>query len=197
MGQSPEISLYRLSRHVAVASRWFTADVMPATLAAWRKDPSEFKGTIKARTALRDIDLKQATSTGYESVRHEDGYRSVWIFLRAGSNIDWLKIHRRAKITAQALATPHGWFWGLPHENFGLAAKFLKFFGPFGPVTLRLNGGDEYAWVDLGDFWNKHLRFKAVTKLWITLEDIGALRLSWAELHACLKQIDVADDFPL
>jgi hypothetical protein len=169
---------------------------MPATLAAWRKDPSEFKGTIRARTALRDIDLKQATSTGYASVRHEDGCRSVWIFLKAGSDIDWLEIHHRAEVSAKALMTPHGWFWGLPHENFELATKFLKYFGPFSPVILQLNGAD-YAPLDLGDFWNKRLRFNAVTKLWINLENIPALRKNWAELHACLKKIDVADDFPL
>jgi len=86
----------------------------------------------------------------------------------------------------------------LPPGNFGLAAKFLNNFGPFGPsLTLRLNGGDEYAPLDLGDFWNKQCRFKLVTKLWITLEDIGALRESWAELGAQLTQIDAADDFPL
>jgi hypothetical protein len=170
---------------------------MPATLAAWRTDPSEFSRTIKTQVLLRDLDLEQAIRKGYVSVRHEDGHRSVWIFPKAGSDYDWLKFHHRVKISGQALATPHGWFWGLPHENFKFAAKFLKLFGPFSPVTLRLNGGDEYAPVDLGDFWNKQLRFKAVTKLWITLEDIGALRQSWAELGSQLTQIDVADDFPL
>jgi hypothetical protein len=85
----------------------------------------------------------------------------------------------------------------MPHENLELAAKFLKFYGPFNRLTLQLNGGDEYAWLDLGDFWNKQLRFHAVTKLWINLENIPALRESWAELQARLSQIDDADQFPL
>lgn len=179
------------------------ADVMPATLESWRRKPSEFLGTAKAtRLPLRAIDLEQGIQDGYVSVLHEDGYRSVWILLKLGSDYDWLKIFHRAKTSTKVLATPHGWFWGLPHENFDLAAKFLKLFGPLYPVMLRLNGtpdyaGDDYAWLDLGDFWNKHLRFKAVTKLWICLEDIDALQKSWEELHSCLKQIDDADDFPL
>ena len=187
-----------LSRHVPAASRWFTADVALTTLAAWQKNPLEFSRTAKAtRLPLRVIDLEQATTQGYVSVRHEDGYRSVWIFAKAGSDYDLLKRYDQTRVSPGAIGTPHGWFWGLQHENFQLAAKFLRFFGPLNPVTLRLDGGDEYAPLDLGDFWNKRRRFNAVTKLWINLESIPTLRTSWAELHACLKEIDDADDFPL
>src|SRR5213080_4117535 len=89
LSQSSGILFHLLSRHTS-ASWWFTSAVMPATMEAWRKNPSEFMRTTKARTSLRDIDLKEAISTGYASVRHEDGYRSVWIFLKAGPDYDLL-----------------------------------------------------------------------------------------------------------
>jgi len=172
---------------------------MPATLAAWRMNPSEFSRTSKARLPLREIAIKleQAIPKGYLSVQHEDGYRSVWIFLKPGRDYDLLKGYHQAKSWPGAVATPHGWFWSLPHENFERAAKFLKFFGPFSRVTIRWHGADEYVLLDLGDFWNKQRRFNAVTKLWINLENIPVLRESWVELHARLSEIDIADDFPL
>jgi hypothetical protein len=194
MGQWSE---NRLSRHVS-AGQWFTSTVTPDTMAAWRTAPSTFTTAIKARLPFKEIDLAQAIPRGYVSVQHEDGYRSVWIFLKAGSYYDLMKDYRRAMKRGRVDTTPHGWFWGLPSENFELAARFLNNFGPLGQsFTVRLDGGDEYAWLDLGDFWNKQLRFKTVTKLWITLEDIRALRESWAELGAQLARVDAADDFPV
>jgi hypothetical protein len=159
--------------------------------------PSEFTRTVKARSAFASIDLARAIQHGYESFHHEDGRRSVWVFPRTGQNYDLLDLYRRSKKLTSALATPHGWFWRLPDENLELAAKFLQRFGPFEPLTFRLNGGDEYTSLDLGDFWNKQRRFHAVTTLWINLENIAALRESWLELHARLEEIDIADEFPL
>ncbi len=179
-------------------ARWFTAEATPAALAAWRRNPAEFSNTVKARTpAFGEIDLTEALQNGYVSFRHEDGRRTVWMFLRVGEDYDLLKLYHGARKLHTAVATAHGWFWGLPYENFDLAARFLKNFGPFGKLTLELNGAGQYSLLDLGDFWNKQRRFHAVTKLWINLEHVAALRESWIELHARLGQIDVADEFPV
>ncbi len=189
-----------LSRHTE-AFHGRRASACERTLVAWGRSPSQFKNTVKARTQLRDLDLQQALSDGYASIQHEDGYRTVWIFLEPRQEYDLVEEYWRARQRAQLALTPHGWFWHLPPEDLQLAAKFWKNFGSIGwPITLNVHTSTvegEYFWLDLGDFWNKQRRFKAVTKLWVALEDINELRKSWAELRVELTQINSAEDFPL
>lgn len=184
---------------------WCTALIDPQRLrAAQLEKPSDFQKVVKARKgdlrALHDCH-KELKSRGYISLKHEDGTRTVWLFYRVGEDYNLSEEHVKTLQRKRVDITPHGRFWSLPDRNVFSAAKFLQHFGPLDrPMGFEVWTADEprdkYAWQDLGDFWNKMRRFKAVTTTWITLEDVAALKKSWLELQSQLTQINQASDFP-
>ncbi len=88
-----------------------------------------------------------------------------------------------------ASSTPHGSFWMLGPDDLLGALTFLKEYGP-----LDNDGG---PWIDMQDFCRKQLRFKLVTKLWLTLRDESALRQAWEEIAENIHELNRADKFPV
>lgn len=187
---------YELSRHSTWGDQWWGASVSKQLMNALGQNPSEFKNVVRARSALAD--LGDLVSKGYVSDKHTDGSLSIWICLKREQTYNLLREYGKARELRKVRATAHGWFWSLPEGDLPKAVKFWRRFGQLEPpVVFRLSGvGDEYKPLDLGDFWNKQRRFRAVTKVWLSLEDIPGLRRSWVEFKKQLEAIDAAEDFP-
>ncbi|MDP9160714.1 MAG: hypothetical protein M3O09_10880 [Acidobacteriota bacterium] len=88
-----------------------------------------------------------------------------------------------------ATSTPHGSFWMLGSEDLLGALTFLNEYGPL--------DNDDGPWIDIQDFYRKQLRFKLVTKLWLTLRDESALRQTWEEIAKNIQKLNRADTFPV
>jgi hypothetical protein len=198
MRQQEAIPANQLSRRTDQRT-WWTASVNPQMMRALERNPLDFANVKRARTSLKDLDLEEAISKGYASTRHEDGGRSVWVFLKMEEKkYDLVQDYWKARQRGRIELTAHGRFWNLPHGDLRAATGFWRQFGPLGhPIVLRLNDAeDEYSWFDLGDFWNKLRRFRATMNTWIMMEDLAGLRTSWIEFSANLSEINEADVFP-
>jgi hypothetical protein len=62
----------------------------------------------------------------------------------------------------------------------------------FGPLIWKVRTGrrGEEGWVNLSDFWSRHMRFVGVVQLWESRHDAEALRESWRWIHERLDKIN-------
>jgi len=97
--------------------------------------------------------------------------------------------HRRAHAQHDPLLAPHGFFRALPPKRNTAAIEFVERFGPF---TWPYEVGVKPELV-LGDFWNKHLRYVSVVRLWEDRDDEYKLRSAFSDLYKNIGQIQFAE----
>jgi hypothetical protein len=109
--------------------------------------------------------------------------------LRRGSRYDIQEAHRHAHKQRDPLLAPHGFFRALPFKRNTAAIEFVERFGPF---TWPNIAGEKPELV-LCDFWDKHLRYVSVVRLWEGRDDEGQLRAAFANLYKNIDRIHCAD----
>jgi hypothetical protein len=107
-------------------------------------------------------------------------------------NVDSLVL--TAKRSKNPKDSPEGSYTALkPGDNFG-ALKFIDAFGPLFWPQKMLAVSD---WIHLDDFWSRHARFVAISKLWRSLRDGDqAIQEAWdwiADNYAATKITDEPD----
>ncbi len=108
--------------------------------------------------------------------------------LRRANGYDVYEAFRQARTQHDPLLAPHGFFRSLPHGRNSAAIEFVEEFGP-----LEWSGTAETKLV-LSRFWQKHLRYIRVMKLWEERDDESSLQLAFVDLFRNLTEIDRAED---
>jgi hypothetical protein len=109
--------------------------------------------------------------------------------LQRGASYYIPESHRRAHARYDPLLSPHGFFRALPRKRPTAAIEFVEKFGPFSwPSVLG-----EVPELVLCDFWDRHLRYVSVVRLWESRDDEDQLRNAFSDLFKNLNQIHLAE----
>jgi hypothetical protein len=96
---------------------------------------------------------------------------------------------RQARLQEDPLLAPNGFFRSLPHRRNSAAIEFVE---RFGPLEWSTTGDSTYLVFE--KFWQKHLRYISVMKLWEEQENEARLQKAFLDLFKNLQQIDRAED---
>jgi hypothetical protein len=142
----------------------------------WRRARPSFS----SRTWRKDSALGRGASlegfVGAIPLRRADGY-------------DVHEALRQARLREDPLLAPNGFFRSLPHRRNSAAIEFVEKFGP-----LEWSTTAESTYLVFSKFWQKHLRYVSVMKLWEEQENESRLQTAFSDLFRNLNEIDRAED---
>jgi hypothetical protein len=99
------------------------------------------------------------------------------------------ELAEEARLRRDPELAPHVNFRKLAHGNTAVAWGFLK---EFGPLTLGSMDPSEVCWVDLNDFWRRHSRFVAISRLYENLGNREELRKAFLDMVRDLDSLNAA-----
>lgn len=181
-------------------ARWWRAKISSEDLSWARQNLARgseasrgfpfFDQNVRLRTALYDgIPWNERVAF----VKSERGPR---VLLQLGSPYNYRTAYHQALDKRDPYLSPHGQFRLLEPDFHKHAFQFMQQFGPlFIDTETRLPS--ESLWVNLSDFWDKHARFVAVSKLWEERFDPEKLRANWEAIGGQHERLDNAAAAPL
>jgi hypothetical protein len=137
------------------------------------------KPSFSSRTWRKDSALGRGASL--------EGFVGA-IPLRRSEGYDVYEALRQARAQQDPLLAPHGFFRSLPPGRNSAAIEFVE---KFGPLEWSVNGETKlvFNW-----FWQRHLRYVRVMKLWEERENESSLQVAFVDLFRDLPEIDRAED---
>jgi hypothetical protein len=122
-------------------------------------------------------------------VRFIRGEAAPHVQIALGEKYDYRADYKRARDKGDPDLSPHGLFRQLQNGFHEHAMQFMQQFGPLSWKIATGRRGEE-GWVNLSDFWNRHMRFVAVLQLWESRFDEQALKESWRWIYERLDRIN-------
>jgi hypothetical protein len=102
-----------------------------------------------------------------------------WVMVRIVWKYDMREVRAKALRERDPELAPHVFFCKLAPGNDAMALAFLKEFGPLFRDDME---GEPVVWIDLNDFWRRHARFCAITRLYEALENCDELRAAVVDM---------------
>ena len=131
-----------------------------------------------------------------DRVAFVEGESAPRVLVSLGEAYNYHKAYALAREQGDPQLSPHGLFRNLEAGYHKHAFQFMQRFGPLFIDSATRFRGDSW-WFSLADFWDRHARFVAVSKLWEDRFDPDKLREHWAVLLKEQEKLDRAGAAPL
>lgn len=117
------------------------------------------------------------------------------VLIGLGEQYDFRERYERARRERDPELCPHIHFRNLAAKNDAVALGFLQECGPL----FRDESWDprNTLWVDLNDFWLRHARFVAISRLWESRDNPQQLECEFRSVHKSIESINRAGPKPL